>query len=110
MWIIHKDGFVSLVQHDDDATLIRARARRARHLRDTFGAHVEIIDLGTDAPDYRYHANVPRVDVIDVMTEAILDLDYTSHVKEEVAGKDTEFYEAMMQCWSALYTLQSEPA
>jgi hypothetical protein len=107
MWIISRDGFVSLVQHKDDPNLIRARARRREHLTDTFGLDDEdIIDLGVGAPDYRWHADVPRVDVAEAMVDEVAELDYTSHVKESVSGKDQDMYRAMLKCWNALYELQ----
>lgn len=107
MWIITKSGFVSLVQHNEKPDLIRARARRRDHLVDTFGlTDDEVIDLGEDAPDYRWHADVSRVDVQEAMVDMIDELDYASHVKEEVAGEDDAFYSVLLRCWSALMTLQ----
>lgn len=108
MWIIAHDGFVSLVQHRTDPTLIRARARRREHLADTFDVvdPADIIDLGVNAPDYRWAVNLPRATVAQVIHDAVMDIDYVSHVKEEVAGKDDLMYSAMLRCWSALMTLQ----
>jgi hypothetical protein len=40
------------------------------------------------------------------VTDALQDLDYVSHVKEEVAGTDDAMYTAMLGCWTALYRLQ----
>ncbi len=107
MWIITQDGFVSLVQHNADPSLIRARARRRKHLVDTFDLTDEdVIDLGANAPDYRWHADIPRIDAAQAMLDAVTELDYTSHVKESVSGKDNDMYRAMMKCWNALYELQ----
>ena len=110
MWIIAKDGFVSLVEHEADPDLMRARARRREHLAQTFDLpDAAIIDLGPDAPDYRWHADIPRLNVAQVMYDAVLDVDYTSHVKEEVAGDDNAMYTAMLACWTALHRLQDPP-
>jgi hypothetical protein len=109
MWIISKSGFVSLVQDRDDPAFIRARARRREHLLDTFTSltDTDIIDLGDDAPDYRWHASLPRVHVAQAMYDTVLnDVTYDSHVKEEVSGTDNEMYSAMLACWTALYRLQ----
>ena len=109
MWIIAKDGFVSLVEHDTDPNLMRVRARRREHLANTFElGDADIIDLGTDAPDYRWHADIPRLNVAQVMYEAVMDIDYTSHVKENVAGNDPVMYAAMLACWNALHRLQKD--
>jgi hypothetical protein len=111
MWLITKTGFVSLVQHDTDSSKIRARARRREHLADTFDLFdADIIDLGPDAPDYRWHADVPRSHVAQAMYDSVMDLDYTSHVKEAVAGDDDVMYTAMLGCWRALYQLQDQAA
>ena len=107
MWIFTRDGFVSLVQHDDNPDIIRARGRRKEHLVDTFDlADQDVLDYGADAPDYRWHADIPRLKVAAAVTDALMDLDYTSHVKEEVSGPDNQMHAAMMRCWSALLTLQ----
>jgi hypothetical protein len=116
MWIISKTGFVSLVEHDQDQTMLRARARRREHLVNTFTlADDQVIDLGVRAPDYRWHADVPRQQVADVMAKSVMDLDYHSHVKEAITGGsgpkgDPVFYRAMMSCWNALFALQRPPA
>jgi hypothetical protein len=110
MWIITRDGFVSLVEHNTDPNLIRVRARRSEHLQETFDLQDgDIIDLGENAPDYRWHADIPRANVAQKMHDAVMELDYTSHVKEEVAGDDNQMYQAMLACWTALHRLQDPP-
>ena len=69
----------------------------------------DIIDLGPNAPDYRWHAEVPRNVVAQTMYDQVMDLDYSSHVKEEVAGADNIMYSAMMGCWRELHKLQDPP-
>ena len=89
---------------------MRVRARRREHLADTFELFDDqVIDLGVDAPDYRFHADVPRVNVAHAIYDAILAIDYDSHVKENVAGNDHVMYSAMLGCWRELYRLQDEP-
>lgn len=111
MWIISKTGFVSLVEHATDPDMLRARARRAEHLTGTFPIHPdEVIDLGAACPDYRYHANVDRAAAAAVIANAVLDIDYSSHVKEEVSGADDVMYSAMLSCWTALHRLQDPPS
>ena len=109
MWIISKSGFVSLVQHRDDPTKIRARARKRKHLVETFGSDItdtDIIDFGSDANDYRWHVDVPRAVVMKVLSLAVSAIDYESHAKEAMAGEDREFYRALLGCWRELYDLQ----
>lgn len=107
MWVITRDGFVSLVEHNTNPDLIRARARRREHLVDTFALDDDdVIDLGPNCPDYRWHAEIPRANVAQAMYDAVMDLDYASHVKEEVAGPDNVMYSAMLGCWRELHRLQ----
>lgn len=108
MWIISTHGFVSLVEHDEDPAYIRVRARRRKHLLDTFPfvADADVIDYGVNASDYRYHANVPRAIAAEAILNAVMNLHVTSHVKEAVAGNDDVFYRAMLDSWSALRRLQ----
>jgi hypothetical protein len=109
-WIITKGGFVSLVQHEKNPNMLRARARREEHLVNTFGLDpADILDLGANAPDYRWHADIPRVVAAEAIAQAVMDIDYTSHVKESVSGRDDQMYRAMLRCWDALYTLQRQP-
>lgn len=105
MWIFTKDGFVSAVAHDTDPDLIRVRARKREHLVHSLGP-VDVIDFGSDAADYRFHADVDRADFAAFLVDAVENLDYTSHVKEEIAGDDKTMYRAMLSCWTALRALQ----
>jgi hypothetical protein len=110
MWIISNLGFVSLVQHSENPDYIRARARRFEHLQETFDLFDgDVIDLGPDCPDYRFHANIPRLTVAHKVYDAITAISYHSHVKEEVARGDQVFYQALLGCWRELYALQDPP-
>lgn len=110
MWIITRDGFVSLVEHATDHSKLRARARRVEHLQETFDLRDgDIIDLGPNAPDYRWHADIPKLNAAQAIYDAVMAIDYESHVKEEVAGDDRVMYSAMLGCWRELYKLQDPP-
>lgn len=109
MWIISKHGFVSIVRHAQDPEKFRVRARRREYLAELWPEYTDrIIDFGPNANDYRWHLDVPRVHVVDTMTEAILDIDYDSHVKEAVADNHPEMYGPMLETWRAFYDLQDD--
>lgn len=109
MWIMSRSGFVSLVQHRDDPSLIRARARRLEHLTKTFDlTSLDVEDLGEEAPDYRWHADVSREKVIESLMAEVNDIDYESHAKEEMAGDDDVYYASLLRTWSAMLPLQAE--
>lgn len=118
MWVFAKGiGFISIVQYDEPAEnltggeqpdlLVRARCRE--HLERAFPEHakqiVDAAEVGGNY-DYAWRVKVPRGEVIELMTEALLDLDYTSHVKEEVSDHDTQLYRSMMDCWQAMMRYQ----
>ena len=110
MWIISRTGLVSLVEHADNPDNLRARARRKEHLVDTFDLNdSDVIDLGENCPDYRWHADIPRQNAAAALVDALMDIDYSSHVKESVSGPDNEMYRAMMSAWAAFNRLQARP-
>ena len=62
--------------------------------------------------DYRYRAVISRAQVADTLREAVMSLDYDSHVKEvaversaPVRGREDAYYET----WSALSKMQPTP-
>ncbi len=80
MWLIAKDGFVSIVEKPRDRTLdrltLRARVRSdLEHLRATVLPTLSPIqtDGGTDYP---YRATAPRADVASAVAEMVLAIDY----------------------------------
>lgn len=114
MWIIGKtpEGtgvFLSAVQHQDSDKMLRVRARRQEHLAAAF-PHATIEDLGEDAPDYRWHANVARMDFALLIADMIGKISYTSHVKESVSGDDNALYSSMMGAWDSFYRMQKPDA
>ena len=109
MWIISRDGFISIVQHKDDPSKFRVRARRIEHLTRTFDiTEDDVIDFGPDASDYRYHVDIDREAVAEELLFSLNDIDYESHAKEAMAGDDREMYQALMGCWRNLLGLQRE--
>lgn len=116
MWIVTKTGFVSIVQNDKDSNIMRVRARTHQHLAESFPAYASsIIDHdveptieGPPAPmyDYRFHLDVPRIEVQDFLVQAVDGVDYTSHAKEAMSKGDRVFHGILMRVWSAFMQLQ----
>jgi len=114
MWVFAKDiGFISIVKHNESDDLL-VRARRRDHLEQAFpGREKEIVDAAKFAEkdddsqyDYAWRLRVPRGEVVDLLMDAVLDLDYESHVKEEVSGADNALYRSMLDCWTAMMRYQ----
>ena len=105
MWLMTKTGFLSIVQDRTDKTVFQVRARRVEDLETTFPELAsEIIEKPT--ADYRWRLKVPRRRVIAAVVQALEDIDYDSHVKEELSGQDDDRYKAYYDCWTALGRLQ----
>jgi hypothetical protein len=107
MWIITKTGFISVVQSRNDPDNLLVRARNPEHLAAGFPNFVEEIFEDKDA-DYRWRLEVPREIVADMLADAVDELDYDSHVKEEVSGADKDLYHAMLRMWNAHYDYQTD--
>lgn len=107
MWVFTKDGFLSAVQHDDDRSRMRIRARKREHLDNAFPDY-EILDMreDDDQHDYRWHLDIARGEWVDYLMDAAMDIDYTSHVKEAIAKNDQEFYRVLLRVWSVMHELQ----
>jgi hypothetical protein len=108
VWIYAKNiGFLSVVEHEGDTDDLLVRARSRAHLEQV---HTHISFRGDivedEAADYRFRVRVRRSDFIELMVELIVDIDYTSHVKEEVSGYDNSLYAAMMRSWTAMLDYQ----
>ena len=111
MWIMTaRSGFISVVK-DRDSDHLWARARVEQDLREYFPRAKIQTKPGAD---YLYRAKVTRKALIRVMTQLVNDLDYTGHVKEEVADhapipKAGNRYNGMLACWAAMAEWQPIP-
>ena len=105
MWVAVKTGFISLVEHRENRGFLLARARRREDLADSFPELAEMIEEDLTA-DYAFRLPVPRSIVSQFLDVSVQRVDYTSHVKEELAGKDDVRYSAYLGVWSALGKLQ----
>lgn len=108
MWIFTKDGFISVVQHNsiEDAMLVRARVEG--DLAAMFPSLADNIETD-DRADYKYRLVVDRDMLKDYLDDAVDDLDYESHAKEAMTngGRDSHRYEALLDVWQAMYSLQT---
>lgn len=110
MWILLDKGFISMVQHRDDPALLLVRARVKADISNVFGDDVEVV--ADPAADYLYRAVVPRERVAGTLREAVLAIDYDSHVKEVAVERSAPApgrYEAYLGTWSAMSRMQPTP-
>ena len=105
MWIMNKSGYFSVVQHNDDASLLMIRARVLDDLVRAFPDDVDaIVELTT--ADYRYRITLPRDQVNEWMLQELDDVTYTSHAKEEMSAGKPGRISAYMKVWNILGDLQ----
>lgn len=106
MWLMNKNGFFSLVQHNQDEDVLMIRARVRADLEEAFPDDIDQIVETIDG-DYRYRISLPREQVKQYVASTLDDLTYTSHAKEEMsAGKEPGRIRAYMSVWSTLGDLQ----
>lgn len=111
MWIIAREGFISIVaDRDDPEDSVHVRARVRSDL-ETWFPEAKIINKPN--ADYAWHATVPRAEAEMAVALAIENVNYTSHAKEEMApigrtddGAAADRYSVYLNVWTALLRLQ----
>lgn len=106
MWIVTKEGFLSIVQDRKNSNMLQVRARDPQDIKAHFPRAKVIV---IDGADYRYRARVNRRKVADTVHAAIMGLTYDSHFKDvAIASRpgNADRYEAYYGVWTALAKLQ----
>ena len=79
MWLFCKHGFFSAVRHVDKPDTIHLRARFRGDLERLFAAHgVAATVVETPANDYRFRADVPKVDWARIAAAEADGIDYSN--------------------------------
>ena len=103
MWIMMTDGFVSIVNDQNDHSRVQVRARKRQHLVDLLGEKAEI--LHTPTADYYWRSMVKREDIAEIVAVRIASIDY-GNFKAATAAKDPELAHAYSGVWSEMYDYQ----
>lgn len=110
MWIMLDKGFISIVQHNDDADLLLVRARVGDDLRNVFGEDIDVLE--DTAADYLYRTVISRQRVAETLRDAVMGLDYSSHAKDvalqrsaPARGRTDAYYDT----WEAMAQMQPTP-
>lgn len=119
MWLVTREGFLSVVEHRDNPNhlLVRGRTRD-----DLFDLQQWFQDRGAIAmaqddtlyaieedptADYRWRMKVGRVDFAAYLNQTTMDLHYTTNVKGTLDKGDHFRHDVLMDCWFALHRLQT---
>ena len=101
MWIFTTKGFLSIVQHKDLPDHFQVKSRAADSLKHFWPEYeIEVIDL----VDYRFRINIPKEDAVQVLTETIGSVEYTSFKN---ACEDDDYHRALVSVWGSMYNFQS---
>jgi hypothetical protein len=102
MWIFLNDSFLSIVTRGQDPHLLLVRGRCKGDIERVFPqASVE----ETPKADYRFRAVIPREEVSQALTRAVMEIDY-GNFKNSVRERDR--HDVYAKCWSNMYALQVE--
>jgi hypothetical protein len=99
MWLFATKGFVSIVENENDPSLLLVRGRFRGDIDKLFPGHKV-----TETPnkDYRFRTTVPRPEVARRVAELVLDIDYPNF--KDAAPKDR--HNVYLDVWTALYREQ----
>lgn len=101
MWIFTKYGFLAVVQHNSIPGYFQVKSRTIEPLELLWPEHqIEIIDWA----DYRFRITIPKEQVIPVVIEQLLSLNYTSF--KDQCLNDEDYYYALTRVWSIMYNYQ----
>lgn len=101
MWICANNAFLSIVNSDQDPTVLMVRARRHGDLEAVFGPETEVTTL--PGRDYQFRAFIKREVVGEVIAKALVDINY-GNFKNSV--KDNHLHDAYAHVWGTMADLQ----
>lgn len=96
MWLFLPQGFVSVVAHRDNDSLL-IRARNAAHLKALFPEHEQTV---LPTADYRYRVLVSRDELSAVVAEHISEMNYDNY---KAAIDDYNYHDVCMDVWRTMW-------
>jgi|TARA_B100000530_G_scaffold282739_1_gene196603 hypothetical protein len=101
MWVYTKHGFLAIVQHNSMPEHFQVKSRIIDPLEILWpDEEIEIIDWA----DYRFRITITKEKTIQVVTEQLSNVDYTSFKDE--CKYDEEYYYTLTKVWSIMYNYQ----
>ena len=101
MWVYTKHGFLAIVQHNSMDDHFQVKSRIIDPLEIMWpDEEIEIIDWA----DYRFRITITKEKAIQVVTEQLSNVDYTSFKDE--CKYDEEYYYTLTKVWSIMYNYQ----
>ncbi|MFM0647964.1 hypothetical protein PQR14_26910 [Paraburkholderia bryophila] len=104
MWICANNAFLSIVNSNQDPTVLMVRARRQGDIEETFGPDTKVTTL--PGRDYQFRAFIRRDIVGNVIAQSLMEIDY-GNFKNSV--KDRYLHDAYANVWGIMADLQEIP-
>ena len=102
MWLIAKDGFLSIVEWRNNPAYLMVRARVKGDIEHYFpDARV----IRTDDRDYLYRTLIPRTEVADRLCDTVMDIDYDNFKSAVTDHRRSRWY---VMIWSVLEEMQDK--
>lgn len=100
MWVFLSNSFLSIVEHDQDSSLLHIRARFKGDIEEVF-ASADVIE--TPHADYRFRATLPRERVAEAMARYVKNIAYTNF-KDSVKASGRK--DAYIKVWETMWSAQ----
>ena len=101
MWIFLSNSFLSIVEHNEEPSLLHVRARFRGDIEEVF-ANVDVSE--TPNADYRFRATLPRDRVAEAIARNIKGITYTNF-KDSV--KSSPRKDAYIKAWEVMWAAQN---
>jgi hypothetical protein len=95
MWICLNNAFISAVQDEGDANMLRIRARNRRHLETLFPKDKKNI-LSRKDTDYRFRVFIPKAEFAALLAQKAMEIDYPNF-KDSV--RDSKLHDLYASFW-----------
>lgn len=105
MWVFTQHGFISAVQHFDDATKIVVRSRDKQTL-EVIADLYELEILSTPGNDYPYRVHATREQFSNYLLTEVDLLDYTNYKNRLHDSRGDRYYGAASKVWSAMHDVE----
>jgi hypothetical protein len=109
MWIFTEAGFVSAVQHQDNADYLMVRARDHQSL-ESLATMISVEIKSTPVADYPYRLVASKEDFKSWMNDNIDFLGYSNFKNQVAITRGKEYAYALGSVWSTMHEVEDEAA
>ena len=100
MWVFTSQSFLSIVEHNEEPSLLHVRARFRGDIECVF-PNADVIE--TPRSDYRFRTSLSREKVAEALSRAVKGIDY-DNFKNSVGDPDRK--DAYIKVWESMWNAQ----